>query len=130
MSNIKKTVDLTKLAPRTSVCEISIGNVELTRLSVGDIAAVMIKFPAISSMLNGGGINLSELASAAPEAIPYIIALGTKGKEEALDGVKSLSAEDQLKLIEAVFNNSFENGIASFFEVLASAARAITGKRS
>lgn len=123
----KKIIDLTKLAPRLATCETSVGDVEISRLSVGDIASVMIKFPEIGALLNesGGRVELSRLATSAPEALPYIIAMGTPGKVRSLDGVKSLSAADQLLLLSAVFEHSFPEGLEGFLSAVEVAFRGI-----
>lgn len=142
MSTASKKIDLTKLANRTKSVQISVGSVDVSHLSIGDIASIMIRFPQIAEVFSSseGGVGLSSLAGSVPEAIPYAIALGTIRKDfsgesssssrddqirATVSGVLSLTAEDQLKLLAAIFEISFPGGLASFFETLAAAMNGV-----
>lgn len=118
MSRIK----LTDIAPRTTVVKISAGEIEVGKISAGEIAALALRFPALAALVGaeGSGPAVAKLLSeAAPEALPAIVAMacgmpGRRGEE----GAKSLLAVDQLKILAEIAENSFPDGIASFFEAL------------
>lgn len=119
MAAKENIVDLTKIAPRKTYCQTSIGKIEIRKIGVGDIAAIMLKYPQIGALFRDAkkSIGLNTIAGSVPEAIPEIIAYGTPAKLDSLPGILELDAGDQIKLFAEVFNNSFPGGITGFFQV-------------
>lgn len=104
--NTSNTVKLTK------------GETEVFGIGVGDIASILVRFPALQAVANGENADIMTILSVvAPEAVPIIlsIGLGRPGKKgEAL--VKNLPPVDQVRVLRKVIELTFPDGIASFVQ--------------
>lgn len=123
----KKRVQLTELAPRRSVVQISIGEIEIGKLGAGELAGLFLRYPALQQV-GSGKISAKSLAGAAPEAIPEIIAMATGDGDEGIPGARSLDAGDQLLILSEIFRISFPAGLAGFFAQVAAAMKALSPK--
>lgn len=123
----KKRVQLTELAPRRSVVVISIGEIEISKLGAGELARLFLKYPALQSV-GSGKISASALATAAPGAIPEIIALAAGDGDDGIAGAKSLDAGDQLLIISEIFRITFPQGLAGFFGQVTGAMKALSSR--
>lgn len=120
----KKRVQLTELAPRRSIVEISLGEIEVSKLGAGEIARLFLKYPALQK-IGSGKISTKAIAGAAPEAIPEIIALATGDGDDGIQGARALDAGDQLILLSEVFKISFPKGLSGFLAQVATAMEAL-----
>lgn len=126
MSSVKKKrVQLTELAPRRSIVEISLGEIEVSKLGAGEIARLFLKYPELQK-IGSGKISTKAIAASAPEAVPEIIALATGDGDEGILGARALDAGDQLILLSEIFKISFPKGLAGFFAQVATAMRALS----
>lgn len=116
----KKRVQLTDLVDRKVVVEIAAGEIEVGKLHAGHLARLLISYPALQKIGGGkDGIKPAEIAKAAPDAIPEIIALACGYGDEGIDGAKALDAADQLSILATVFRISFPRGVPDFLARLA-----------
>lgn len=123
----KKRVQLTELAPRRSVVQISIGEIEIGKLGAGELARLFLRYPALQQV-GSGKISAKALAGAAPEAIPEIIAMATGDGDDGIQGARALDAGDQLLILSEAFKISFPQGLAGFFAQVAAAMKALSPK--
>lgn len=124
-ARMKKRVQLTELAPRRSVVQISIGEIEIGKLGAGELARLFLRYPALRQV-GSGKISAKNLAGAAPEAVPEIIAMATGDGDDGILGARSLDAGDQLLILSEVFKILFPQGLAGFFAQVAAAMKALS----
>lgn len=93
-------------------------------ISVEGIAYLFHKFPVIRELITGKteDIAADRLIALAPDAVASIIALGTGSTGEliAADEItaRSLGAEDQLNLVDAIIQETMPGGAGPFVEKL------------
>jgi hypothetical protein len=115
--------DLLDIAPSTSVEVVKIDGKRIVVHGLhGDaIASIVSRFPELG-MLLGGGANIGpRLIERFGNAIGPIIAAGCGhlGDEKYEQHAAKLLVEDQLKLLKAIIELTFPNGITSFVETVA-----------
>ena len=114
--------DLLDIAPSTSVEVVKIdGKRIIVRSLHGDaIASIVARFPELGMLLSGSGNSGTRLIERFGAAIGPIIAAGCGhlGDEKYEQHAKTLLAENQLRLVQAIIGLTFPNGIISFVERL------------
>lgn len=125
----KKRVQIIDLAPRSSVVQISIGEVEVSKLGAGELVRLFLNYPSLRAV-GSGKIDVQALASDCPGAIPEIISLGTGNGDEGINGANALDACDQLLILTEIIEISFPNGVRSFLERLATVMKALSLKQA
>jgi hypothetical protein len=120
--------DLLDIAPSTAVDAVTVAGepepIDVRRLNVDDIAALVRRFPSLVVVLDGGG------AAALPgQAIAAVIAAGCgypgNAKAEAKAG--SYLVEDQFKLLNAILRLTFPNGISPVMQEVEVLGRLLGG---
>lgn len=124
----KKRVQLTELAPRRSVVQISIGEIEVGKLGAGEIARLFLRYPELKQ-IGSGKIQAKAIAASAPDAIPEIIALSTGDGDDGILGAKALDATDQLIVLAEIFRISLPMGVAGFFAQVAPVMQALVPRQ-
>lgn len=119
----RKKIRLTDLVEPEAYAELSVGDLQVHKLGAGDIANILLKFPALLTVFESGKISpstLPVLGDSAPEAVPTLVALaaGMPGKK-GVTQAKILSATDQVKVIKKALEISMPGGIENFFDDLA-----------
>lgn len=119
MSNVIK---LTDLIQRIEYAEISAGRIEVRPLGVGVIGKLFLQHPALLGAIDGDRIDakaIAGLAQSAPAAIPSIIAAGCGMPGPTGEkAVERLTPADQMTVLAKIFEISFPEGLASFFDSL------------
>lgn len=120
-------IRLSDLVPVARSVTISAGEVDVRHLSVGDLAGLAARHPAIVAAISGQpGVPLDLLAQTAPVLFAEVVALGA-GEEidNAVEITGRLTPDDQLTLFHATVDATFPRGIADFFGRLSGAAEAL-----
>jgi hypothetical protein len=115
-------IKLTDLVQRIEYADISAGRIEIRPLGVGVIGKLFLQFPALLGAIDGDRIDaktIASLAQSAPAAIPAIIAHGCGMPGPAGEkAVERLTPADQMTILAKIFEVSFPEGLASFFDSL------------
>jgi hypothetical protein len=119
--------DLLDIAPATAVESVKLSDgqrVKVHRLHVNEIATLVQRFPSAVVMLTTGQDVLMQFLSGDGEAAAAVIAAGGGhiGDDKAEQIAKGLMAEDQLKLLKAIFWLTFPNGIGALVEAIGNLA--------
>lgn len=114
--------DLLDIAPSTAVEFVAIGShsIEVRGLHGDAIASIASRFPTLV-MLLGGDDMVPRLIGQFGFAIGPIIAAGCGhlGDEKYEQRASTLAAEDQFKLVTAIYRLTFPNGLAVFLQAMA-----------
>lgn len=115
--------DIISLADVVAVeeyADLTRGRMRIHLLGAGDIAQMLILFPALRAVLRGDeldGQGLVRLAQEAPDAIPYLISCGCGMPGHAgMRAARNLNAADQMRLVRRIIDVSFPGGSSDFFE--------------
>jgi hypothetical protein len=110
--------DLLDIAPSTSVEIVKIDGlrIKVHGVSVDAIASFVSRFPALRSLADGGDDIVSRLIAGCGAAVGPIIAAGCGHRDEEAyeQRAATLLPEQQMKLLRAIFELTFPNGIGSF----------------
>lgn len=113
----KKRVQVTDLAPRSSVVATSVGEVVVHKLGAGELVSLFLTYPSLRT-IGSGKLNVAQLADDCPEAIPEIISRGLGIGDEGINGVRALDPCDQLLILIEIVEVTFPEGVKSFLERL------------
>lgn len=96
--------------------------VEIQGISVGDIAALMNRFPALKQLLSGGEVDVPSLLAMGDKIIGAIIAAGCgmSGHEAAEMKARSLPIGAQADLLSAILKVTMPGGISPLVEKISS----------
>jgi hypothetical protein len=117
--------DLLDIAPSTSVDVVKTADgqrLKVYGLHGNAIASIAARFPRLMTVLGDAGDgNVSQLIDQFGDAIGPIIAAGCGhlADEKYERHAARLLAEDQFKLVTAIYRLTFPNGLASFIEAMA-----------
>jgi hypothetical protein len=113
-------VGLLDIAPSSATVEIRGAHVSVPGVSAAGIAYLINRFPEIRAMFEQKGFDraAADLFTLVPNAIAAILACGTGavGDPEAEKVAASLTASDQLKLMEAILAVTMPGGARPFVE--------------
>jgi len=115
--------DLLDIAPATAFDVVHItGNkrIKVRGLHGNDIATIAARFPDLVAQLAAAGDNVVVLISSLGVAIGPIIAAGCDqlGDEKQEAAAGRILFEDQIKLVKAIYDLTFPNGLSSFMETI------------
>lgn len=124
---MSEIVTLSDLLGVDEYVEISRGRIAARGLGVGEVLDLVARYPVLQV---GDGLKISApaLISAAPSAVPEIIALacGMPGKA-GQDAARRLSAPDQALIVEAVIERTMPDGPGPFVEILGRLLKKLSG---
>jgi hypothetical protein len=115
--------NLLDIAPATAYGVVHVtGNkrVKVRGLGGNDIASIAARFPDLVMQLAVAGDNVVTMVSSLGVAIGPIIAAGCDqlGDEKQEAAAGRFLLEDQIKLVKAIYDLTFPNGLSSFKEVI------------
>jgi len=115
--------DLLDIAPATAYGVVHITGdkrVKVRGLHGNDIASIAARFPNLVVQLAGAGDNVVTMISSLGVAIGPIIAAGCDqlGDEKQEAAAGRILFEDQIKLVKAIYDLTFPNGLGSFMEMV------------
>jgi hypothetical protein len=89
---------------------------EVRGVSAQDVAALLVKFPALEKIFMGRGISIDDLRTLAHDCIGSIIAagVGKLGDEEVENAANALPLEFQADLIQAIGRATLPSGFGPF----------------
>lgn len=103
--------------------------VTITGVSAAGLAALIGRFAAIRTLLEGGTLDLSpdDLFRMGPEAVAAIVAAGTgaAGDPKAEAVAASLSLSEQAELLDAILEATLPDGLGNLLARLEAAARRV-----
>ena len=115
--------DLLDIAPSTAIDVVKIDGrrIEVGKLSVDGIAAIVARFPELASLLDGSGGLAPRLITRFGSAIGPIIAAGCghPGDEQYEEHAAQMLIEHQLMLLKAIIGLTFPNGLSPVMEAIA-----------
>lgn len=114
-------VGLLDIAPLTKTVEVRGTPIVVTGITGEGLFHLFQNFPKIAAALSERGeVTGDQLMRLAPDLVAQIIAAGTgnPGHPEAIAIAKTLSAQEQLELIEATLELTFPKGVGPFVETL------------
>jgi hypothetical protein len=122
--------DLLDIAPSTSQRSVEIDgkSIIVQGLHIDAIASILARYPRIVDALKVSADNSLALIQFGQSVGPIIAAgVGKLGDETYEQRAAQISAEDQVKLVDAIFELSFPNGLISFVTIAAEAATRFMG---
>lgn len=115
-------VGLLDIAPLTETVEVRGVKLTVTGITGEGLFHLFGQFPEIGKVMADRTDDLSagDLIKLAPEAVAAAIAAGTgnPGNEQAIAIAKTLSAAEQLELLEVTLRLTFPKGVGPFVETL------------
>jgi len=123
--------DLLDIVTATAVEAVTITGaatpVDVRRLRVDEVAALIVRFPSAVLLLTGAGDSVATLLNS-PGLVAIIAAgCGHIGDEKSEALIGSFSIEDQLKLLNAILRLTVPNGFGSVMQEVETLARLIGG---
>lgn len=105
------------IAPRTKTVTIDGVAVTVAAISLGDIAALALRFKPFRDLLGGTGMDMAELVKLGGPIVAGLIAagLGKLGDEAHEAKAASLSAGQQGELLLALYETSFPESVRGPF---------------
>ena len=125
---------LIDIIPQKEVLEVLGVEVTVTGVSMGSAGLIVGRFPELAEMLAQQQFTAAAILAHGPDLVGAIIAAGTgfAGNADAEKIAASLSADDQLRILEPLLRITMPRGLGPFVEALAATINASTpgGTRS
>lgn len=121
---------LLDIAPELAQVEVQGHQIEVHGITLGDIAALLRRFPELLELFRGGAIDGMAVAFPGLAAAVIAAGVGQMGDEAQEAAAARLSAETQSKLFSAILKLTMPGGVGPFVEGLVTAFGGSTGSTS
>jgi hypothetical protein len=114
-------VGLLDIGPAFEEVEVRGTKLQVVGLTAEGLFHLFAQFPAVAkSVSDRGDLSAEEMMQLAPDAVAFAIAAvtGAPGNKEAIAIAKSLSAQEQLDILEAGIRLTFPRGAGPFVQTL------------
>lgn len=121
-------VGLLDIAPVGEPVTIRGASYPVRGLSVGDIAVLLTRFPALKQLLGGQSIDFAAIAAMSGEAVTAIIAagLGHSGEADYEAALANLTLDEQAEVFAVILRLTMPGGVVPFVGTLEKLMNAAT----